>query len=104
MIQKQMGPVLCKNLLLCFEAGKPLIMDPFIVNSQILANRLDVVIDEIRHHRFSLIELSAPIHPDPDQPYLFAPYLLNQGRFNEQILTAIDESYEPMPQLTALSC
>lgn len=97
-LRKQSGPVLCENLLLCFEAGKPLIMDPFIVNSQILANRLDgsVIIDEIHRHRFSLIELAVPIHPDPDQPHLFAPYLLNQGRFNEQILTAIDESYEPI--------
>ena len=98
MLREETGPVLCENLLLCFEAGKPLLIDPFNVNSQILAGRLDesLIIEQIAHHRFSLIELPVPIHPDPTDPFGLAPYLLNQGRFNEQTLRAIDQSYEPV--------
>src|SRR5215469_1350795 len=33
---------------------------------------------------------------DPREPSRFTPYLLNQGRFSEQTLQAIDESYEPI--------
>ena len=104
LLQKETGPVLCEDLLLCFEAGKPLVIDTFSATSQIRANRFDaaVVIDAIRHHRFSLIELPVPIHPYPDQPDRFAPYLLNQGRFNKQILTAIDEAYEPISAATGV--
>jgi hypothetical protein len=96
-LQKAPGPILCEDLLLCFEAGKPLVVDPFSANSQILTGRLEesTIIDEITQHRFALIELSAPIHPDAGHPERFSPYLLNQARFNAQTLTAIDRFYEP---------
>lgn len=95
-LREEPGAALCENLLLCFEAGKPLLLDPFSTNSQILTGRLNeaTIVDQIAHHRFAAIELPSRIHPDPEQPHKFAPYLLNQGRFNVQTLQAIDRYYE----------
>jgi hypothetical protein len=99
-LQRQTGPVLCESLLLCFEAGQPLLLDPFSANGQILVGGLSEasVIADIAQHRFSLIELPTPIHPDPGDPHRFAPYLLNQARFNEHTLGAIDRFYVPIFQ------
>jgi hypothetical protein len=97
-LRRQTGPVLCENLLLCLEAGQPLLFDPFSVNSQVLVGGVSEasIIAEIAQHRFSLIELPTPIHPDPEHPHRIAPYLLNQGRFNEHTLDAIDQAYAPI--------
>ena len=103
LLHDTVGPALCDNLLVCFEAGKPLI-DLYALNSHTLANRLDAsgLVGEIRHHRFSLIELGAPLHSNPREPSRFTPYLLNQGRFSERTLQAIDESYEPIAGVDGL--
>lgn len=96
-LRQHPGPALCEDLLLCLEAGKPLVIDPFSANSQILVGRLSeaTMVADIARHRFSLIELPTQIHPDPDRPDRIAPYLMNQGRFNKLTLDAIDQYYIP---------
>lgn len=96
-LRRRAGPALCENLLLCLEAGKPLLVDPFIANSEILVGRLSEasLTAEIARHRFSVIELPTPIHPDPAHPGRIAPYLLDQGRFNKATLDAIGAYYAP---------
>jgi hypothetical protein len=94
---QEVRPVFCDDLLLCLEAGKPSVIDRFSVHSQIrVGRRIEAtLIDEIANQRFGMIELPTEIHPDPNHPARFAPYLLNQGRFTERTLTAIDRYYRP---------
>lgn len=96
-LRRRAGPALCENLLLCLDAGKPLLVDPFIANSEILVGRLSEasLVAEIARHRFAVIELPTPIHPDPAHPGRIAPYLLNQGRFNRATLAAVGAYYAP---------
>lgn len=91
------GPIICENLLLCFEAGKPLIVDPFNARSQILVGRLSEasMITDVARRRFEAIELSSEIHPDPEHPRRIDRHLLAQARFTEGTLDAIDRFYTP---------
>jgi hypothetical protein len=99
-LRRHAGPALCENLLLCLTAGKPLVIDPFAANSQILVGRFSeaTLINEIARHRLSLIELPSQIYPDPQHPDRIASYLIGQGGFNKRTLEAIDRYYSPIFQ------
>lgn len=100
-LREHEGPAICESLLLCFEAGKPLILDPFLTQTMIMAHRLDEasLIRDIADHRFAVIELPARIYPDPRQPGRIEPYLLNPQRFTENTIHAIERYYEPLPPI-----
>ena len=83
-----------RNLLLCFEAARPLVVDPFSTQSMILSGQLSEagLIRDIVEHRFAAIELPDRIF-DEDRPGQISAYLRNQGRFTEGTLRIIDQLY-----------
>ncbi len=97
-LRRQTGTAFCENLLLCLEAGRAPTLDPFSVYSEIRVGRLSeaAFIAEIANRRFGIVELSTEIHPDPNRPLSFSPFLLNQGRFSVPVLNAIDLNYVPV--------
>src|SRR5205814_7892838 len=59
LLKARPGPALCENLLLCYEAGKPMLYDAFFVNSQLKTggiNEADIV-RMIAGGRFRSIEM-----------------------------------------------
>jgi hypothetical protein len=95
-IREQDGAALCDNLLLCFAAGKPLLVDPFNTRQMILTGRLDEasLVGDIARHRFAIIELPDRIHSDNGRETL-APAFRSPPRFTEPVLRAIGEYYAP---------
>lgn len=96
-IRKERGTVVCENLLLCFEAGRPLVLDPFSTQSMILSGQLSeaALIRDITGHRFAAIEMPDRIFNE-HRPAQIAAYLRNEGRFTEGTLRAIDQWYRPV--------
>jgi hypothetical protein len=95
-LKRTTGPVFCEDLLLCLQAGKASAIDTFSLHSQVLAGRIDEAefTGDIARQRFSLIELTTQMHLDRDHA-AFTPYLINQGRFSEATLIALDRYYAP---------
>jgi hypothetical protein len=62
----------------------------------ILTGRLEesALLDEIKQHRFAIIEMPTRIYPDA-QSRDIAPYLSTPARFTENTLHAIENYYEP---------
>jgi hypothetical protein len=58
-LKSKPGPALCLNLLLCYEAAKPLIFDPFTTGELIDIGRLDVhrITAELTSQRFPVIQM-----------------------------------------------
>jgi hypothetical protein len=58
-VKSRAGPALCLNLLLCYEAGKPLHFDPFTTGERMDTGRLDArhVADELTGRKFSVIQM-----------------------------------------------
>jgi hypothetical protein len=89
------GPAICESLLMCWQAGKPFILDPFNSRQYILAGRLDQnrLIRRVAAHEFSVIQLRedaclGPNHADcPLQPQTFK-------RFTHQFLLAVARYYK----------
>jgi len=107
-LARQPGDAICDSLLMCFEAGKPLIIEPFSAHTAIEMKRLDesVLIDSIRQHRYAVIELPDVIFPYADQPDRISLALRNVRRFTattlhftEATLRAIDRYYAPASRI-----
>ncbi|MBV9523234.1 MAG: hypothetical protein JO010_10600 [Alphaproteobacteria bacterium] len=92
------GPALCESLLMCLEAGKPLLIDPFMARSLILAKQLDEakLVAQIAAHRFAVIELPTVIYPEGGTRSIQATFF-NPPRFTERTLEAIDRFYRVAP-------
>jgi hypothetical protein len=58
-LKSKPGPALCLNLLLCYEAGKPLIYDPFSTAERMATGRLDArwIAADLTGRRFSVIQM-----------------------------------------------
>jgi hypothetical protein len=56
------GPALCEDLLLCYEAGKPLLYEPFNAAEYIRAGRSSAqpVVEDLRAHRYAVLVLERP--------------------------------------------
>ncbi len=56
------GPALCEDLLLCHEAGKPLLYEPFNASEYIRAGRVkaQALVEDLRAHRFAVLVLERP--------------------------------------------
>jgi len=91
------GDAICDNLLMCLEAGKPLIIEPFTARANILAGRLDeaTLTRLFERHRFAVIQLPDLVFPYPGQPDHFADALTVIPRFTQNTLRAIDQFYAP---------
>jgi len=96
-VSQQPGDALCDTLLMCFEAGKPLIIEPFTARANILAHSLDEaqLTGMFGQQRFAVIELPDLIFPYPDRPDRFADALTRIPRFTPNMLRAIDRFYAP---------
>jgi hypothetical protein len=92
------GAALCESLLLCFAAGKPLVVDPFNLRSQILTGRTReaFLVDAIAHHRFVVIVLPVELKADSRDPDRVASDVLTQARFTDATLAAIARYYAPI--------
>lgn len=56
------GPALCENLLLCFEADKPFLYDPFFTMSMLQAGRVkeDELVALVENRTFRTVQLDLP--------------------------------------------
>ena len=89
-LQSRPGPALCEDLLLCYDAGKPLLYDAFYANSQVKVGRLSEgdVLDYVQSSRFPTVEITIPAE-EPLVP-------MATFRFSEPIMRAILERYRPV--------
>ena len=105
-LARHRGEAFCDSLLMCFEAGKPLVIEPFSARNAIETGRLDEsqLTELFKRHRFAVIELPDVIFPYPDQPDRISEVLRDVLRFTattlhftEATLRAIDRYYVPAP-------
>jgi len=91
------GPAICENLLLCYVAGQPFILDPFNSRQYMLSGKLDqgALIRRIDRREFAVIQLHADICDDPTTPSChILHYRQKIDRFTDEVLYAIDQYYE----------
>ena len=96
-VADRQGPAICESLLLCYEAGQPFILDPFNSRQYILSGSLDQgeLIRRIAAREFAVIQLHADICDDPTTPSChILHYRQKIDRFTDEMLYAIDQSYE----------
>jgi hypothetical protein len=57
------GPAICEDLLLCYEAGKPMDYDPYYVEDQILIGRLreSSILAMLTSHYYAAIQIDGTI-------------------------------------------
>lgn len=93
-LRRYPGPALCESLLMCLEAGKPLLVDTFNTRQMILTGRMReaVLLDEIARHRFAVIELPTGIYLS-GRPGIIAPNFFTPPRLTETTLRTIDTYY-----------
>jgi hypothetical protein len=94
-LRAQPGAALCESLLLCFEAGKALTVDPFGARTQILSGQAaeSALIADIAEHRFAVIVLPTTVKLDPGNPSHIVTDVLTRARFTPATLSAIARSY-----------
>jgi hypothetical protein len=65
LLQSTNGPVICEDLLLCYEAGKPMDYDPYYVNDQLLTGRLTEtsILAMLTTHHYAAIQINAAANP-----------------------------------------
>jgi hypothetical protein len=102
-LRAQPGAALCESLLLCFAAGKPLVVDPYNAREEILTGRADeaALRRMIALHRFAVIALPGELRVDPRDPGRVAADVLTLLRFTPATLVAIARDYAPAARLKA---
>ncbi len=102
-LQARPGTALCESLLLCFSAGKPLVVDPYGSREQFLTGRADeaALLRAIAGHRFAVIALPFELHADPRDPARVETDVLTLQRFTPSTLAAIAHHYAPSARLPA---
>jgi len=102
-LRAQPGAALCESLLLCFAAGKPLVVDPYNARQEILTGRAAEA--ELRRmiaeRRFAVIALPEELRADPGDPDRVAADVLTLLRFTPATLAAIAGDYAPAARLKA---
>ena len=104
LIRQVDGPVLAEEPFYLLTAGKPVLLNPFMMRWLAAAGRWDEgrLIRDIASHHFALIQLNSFVVPPADQHMtkkeLYA-YLNTRDRFSPKVLRAIDLYYEvPRPE------
>jgi hypothetical protein len=102
-LRRHPGPALCESLLLCFAAGKPLVVDPYGAREQILTGHADEapLLRAIAERQFAVIALPFELHPDPRDAKRVAADVLTKMRFTPATLAAIARFYAPTAELPA---
>jgi hypothetical protein len=90
------GAALCESLILCFQAGKPMTIDPYNARQLILVGHLDerILLDAISRHDFAVVEMPTWIYA-PGRSGEIAQFLYQPPRFTENTLRAIEQYYSP---------
>jgi hypothetical protein len=85
------GPALCENLLLCYRANKPYVLDTFVAGDQLDLGNLgdDVIPAMLRGRKFGAVELDAL----PEEASASAPLVRKRPRFSEASTDALLENY-----------
>jgi hypothetical protein len=89
------GPAICESLLMCWQAGKPFILDPFNSRQYILAGRLDQnrLIRRVAAHEYSSIQLREDACLGPNRPDCrLQPQTFK--RFTHRFLLAVARYYQ----------
>jgi len=87
------GLAVCENLMVCWRAGKPFVLDTFNERQQVLAGGLDEepFLKRIRAREFSVIQTSAPI--ESETPGELNENLTRMNRFTDNFLRTVLENY-----------
>ena len=98
-ISKADGPVLAEEPIYLLAAGKPVLLNPFVMRWLALRGRWDEsrLVRDIARHRFALIQLNGFAVPPPDRPMSGLErrlHSLTRARFSPQVLRAVDLWYE----------
>jgi hypothetical protein len=82
LLETTKGPVLCEDMLLCYDAGKALDFDPYYVRDQILIGHMreDDVVALLAAHHFAAVQMDGRPH----------------GRFTKGFLQALAIHYRPV--------
>jgi len=79
----QPGPAICESLVLCYDAGKPFIFDPFNSMRLVQLGKLDSneIVKQMAEKKYGAIQTYGPVTDRPN------------GRFPKDVLEAIDRYY-----------
>jgi hypothetical protein len=77
------GPAICESLILCYDAGKPYILDPFNSTRLIRLGKLNSseIVKQIAEKKYGAIQTENPVTQKPTE------------RFPDDVLDAIDRYY-----------
>ena len=80
------GPSLCEDILLCYDAGKPIGADPFFISDQLLTGRFrqEHVLELLAAHRWAAIEINVRV--DPARP-------ARRSRFSRAFMQTLSATY-----------
>lgn len=83
LVAEQPGPALCETLLMCYDAGKPYIYDPFGFTTEVRTGQLKSaeLVKQIAEKKFGAIQTEIPVT------------LKTTDRFPDEVLDAIDRYY-----------
>ena len=98
-IRKVDGPVLAEEPFYLLAAGKPVLLNPFMMKWLAAAGRWDEgrLIRDIASHNFALIQLNSFVVPPADKHMTkreLRHYVKTRDRFSPKVLRAIDLWYE----------
>lgn len=98
-IRKTDGPVLAEEASYLLAAGKPVLLNPFVMKWLAARGRWDEsrLVRDIARHRFALIQLdgfAVPPAGRPMNPTERTLHLITRARFSPQVLRAVDLWYE----------
>ena len=87
------GPALCENLLLCYRAGKPYLLDTFVAGDQLDAGALDrdAIPAMLRNRKFGSVELDTL---PQEAVSASAPLVRNRPRFSQEWIDALLQNYK----------
>ena len=85
------GPAICEDLLLCYSAGKPYLVDLFVSGDQLELGALDndAIPGMLRSRKFGAIELDVL----PEEASASAPLVRKRPRFSEKSMDALLQNY-----------
>ncbi len=89
LLRSEKGPAICEDLLLCYDAGKPMDYDPYYVKDQIAIGRVSQpgILAALNSHHYSAIQLDA-YRGGIRRPGGYA------GRFTGEFLTTLRSQYQ----------
>ena len=85
------GPAICEDLLLCYEAGKPMDYDPYYVKDQILIGRVQEssILAMLIAHHYAAIQMNGVVDPA-------SLAHRKSGRFTKPFLRTFLAQYRPV--------